>query len=109
MALSGMIFEQGGRRLARGAARQIAGIVLDAVAEAGGLQHLQIEVGALLQPLRFQQACPRSTSCQPLLQLLLDLMIACCSVGFGRHIVRVGEDADLVQFRFSRRSAGRIR
>ena len=51
----GEIFEQGGRRLARCAACQIARIVLDAGADAGRLHHLQIESGALFQPLGFQQ------------------------------------------------------
>ena len=48
-------FEQGGGRLARCAAGQIARIVLDPVADAGGLEHFQIEIGALFQPLGLQQ------------------------------------------------------
>ena len=51
----GQIFEQGRRRLARLAARQPARIILDAGAAAGGLDHLQVEGGALFQPLGFQQ------------------------------------------------------
>jgi hypothetical protein len=47
--------EQRGRRLARGAAGQVARIVLDAVADARGLEHLEVELGALLEPLRLQQ------------------------------------------------------
>ncbi len=52
----GHIFEQRRRRLARPAAGEIARIVLDAGAAAGGFHHFQIEGGALFQPLRFQQA-----------------------------------------------------
>ena len=52
----GQIFEQRRRRLARQAAGQIARIVLDAGAGAGRLQHLEVEHGALLEPLRFEQA-----------------------------------------------------
>ena len=52
----GDIFEQGRRRLAGLAAGEIARIVLDAGAGAGRLQHLEVEAGALLQPLRLQQA-----------------------------------------------------
>jgi hypothetical protein len=39
----------------RAAAGEIARIVLDAGAGAGGFHHFEIEGGALLQPLRFQQ------------------------------------------------------
>ena len=52
----GDVFEQGGRRFAGLAAGQIARIVLDAGAGAGGLQHFQIKLGALLQPLGLEQA-----------------------------------------------------
>ena len=51
----GDVFEQRGGRLARGAAGQIAGIVLDPVADARRLKHFEIEVGALFKPLRFKQ------------------------------------------------------
>ena len=51
----GQIFEQGRRRLAGLAAREIARIVLDARAGACRFQHLDVEDGALLQPLGFQQ------------------------------------------------------
>jgi hypothetical protein len=40
----GDVFEQGGRRLAGLAAGQVARIVLDAGAGAGGLQHFQVEL-----------------------------------------------------------------
>ena len=50
------VFEQSRRRFARPAAGEIARIVLDAGAGAGGLHHFQIEDGALLEPLRFEQA-----------------------------------------------------
>ena len=52
----GDVFEQRRRRLAGAAAGQVARIVLDAGAASGGLHHLDVEGGALLQPLRFQQA-----------------------------------------------------
>ena len=52
----GDVFEQGRRRIAGPAAGEIARIVLDAGAGAGGLQHLEVEAGALLQPLRLEQA-----------------------------------------------------
>src|SRR5690606_2270805 len=51
----GDVFEERRRRLARRAAGQVARIVLDAGAGAGRLQHLEVEAGALLQPLRLEQ------------------------------------------------------
>ncbi len=48
-------FEQRGGRLAGGAAGEVARIVLDPVADAGGLEHLEVEIGALFQPLGFEQ------------------------------------------------------
>ena len=68
----GQIFEQRRRRLAGLAAGEIARIVLDAGAEAGRLHHLQVEHGALLQPLRFQQPAVRCELVEPQLQLVLD-------------------------------------
>ena len=69
----GQIFEQRRRRLARLAARQIAGIILDAGAGAGRLDHLDIELRALLQPLRLQQFALGVKLLQPDFELGLDL------------------------------------
>jgi hypothetical protein len=55
----GQIFEQRRRRLARQAAGEEAGIVLDPGAAAGGRDHFEVEIGALLQPLRLQQLALR--------------------------------------------------
>ena len=65
----GQVFEQGRRRLAGLAAGEIARIVLDAGAGAGRLQHLEVEHGALLEPLRLQQAAGVVELVEPLLQL----------------------------------------
>jgi hypothetical protein len=54
----GQIFEQVGGG-SPGAAGEIARIVLDAGAGAGGLHHLQVEGRALLQPLRLEQLALR--------------------------------------------------
>ena len=48
-------FKQGGGRFAGRAACQVARVVFDAVADAGGLEHFEVEVGALFQALRFEQ------------------------------------------------------
>ncbi len=52
----------GRRRLARQAPGQEAGVILDARAGAGRRDHLQVEAGALLQPLAPPAACPRPRS-----------------------------------------------
>ena len=80
----GDIFEQRRRRLAGAASGEVARIVFDAGAGAGGFHHFEIEGGALLQPLRFQQAALVVQLVQPPSSIrdLIDL-IACTSVGRG--------------------------
>ena len=51
----GQVVEQRGRRLPGRAAREVARVVLDAVAVADLAQHLQVEHRALVEPLRLQQ------------------------------------------------------
>jgi hypothetical protein len=51
----GQVLEQRRRRLAGKATGQEAAVVLDACATARGGDHLEVEVGPLLQPLRFEQ------------------------------------------------------
>ena len=54
--VAGEVVEQGGRRLAGQAAGEVARVVLDAVAVADGLDHLQVEAGALVDALGLDQA-----------------------------------------------------
>ena len=54
------VFEQRGRRISRLSTREVTGIVLDSRAVAGGFQHFQIDSGAFLQSLRFQELAVRS-------------------------------------------------
>ena len=68
----GEVVEQRPGPLAGVAPGQVAGVVFDAGADARLAHHLQIEVGALLQPLRFQQLPLPFQLLQPLGQLLLD-------------------------------------
>ncbi len=53
--VSGQIVDQRRRRLARRASRQVTRVVLDALAEPDLDHHLDVEAGALLDPLRFDQ------------------------------------------------------
>ena len=90
-------FEQGGRRLARRAAREVARVVLDAVADACGFQHFEVKVAALLKPLGLQQFALVHQLVEPHFQLFFDADDGLFHRRFGRHVVRVGVDADLVE------------
>ncbi len=57
--VAGKVVQQGGRWLARKPAGKVARVVLDAVAIADGLDHLQIEAGALMDALRLDEAALR--------------------------------------------------
>jgi hypothetical protein len=93
----GQIFEQGRRRLAGLAARQIARIVLDAGAGAGGIDHLQVEDRALLQALRLQQLALGVQLVEAELQVLLDHLHRLGERRLGRDVVAVGVDAHMVE------------
>jgi hypothetical protein len=105
----GQVFEQRRRRLAGLAAGEIARIVLDAGAGAGGLHHLEIEGGALLEPLRFEQRpAPLSSSrrCFSSALMRLDRLL---QRRLRRHVVRVGVDLDEAGRPVFCRSADRTR
>ena len=93
----GQVFEQGRRRLAGLASREIARVVLDAGAGAGRLHHLHVEHGALLQALRLQQAAGVVQLLQALLELGLDGLDGLLQRRLGRDVVRVGVDLDEFQ------------
>ena len=90
----GQIFEQGRRRLPGPAAGQIARIVLDAGAGAGRLQHLEVEHGALLEPLRLEKPPLPVELIEPLLELPLDALERLQERRARRDIVRIGVDLD---------------
>ncbi len=93
----GHVFEQRRRRLARLAAGEIARIVLDAGAGAGRLHHFEVEDGALLEPLRFQQAAGGVELVEPPLQLVLDAGDRLDQRRARRDVVRIGVDLDEFQ------------
>src|SRR6185437_10177093 len=90
----GQVFEQGRRRLAGLAAGEVARIVLDAGAGAGGFHHLEVEQGALLEALRFEEAAGAVELLQARGELLLDGFEGAGEGGARRHVVGIGEDAD---------------
>ena len=79
----GQIFEQGRRRFARQPAGEEARVIFDARAAAGRGDHLEVEIGALLQPLQLEQPPFRLQLLQPLGELMRIASIACLSVGPG--------------------------
>ena len=105
----GEVLEQRRRRLARLAAGQVARIVLDAGAGAGRLDHLEVELRALLEPLRLEQpARRRRARSSRHLQLLADALDRLLQRRLRRHVVRVGVDLDALQVAgLLRRSADR--
>ena len=72
--IGGQIVDQRGRRIARLGARQVAGVVLDALAVAHLLQHLEVEARALLEPLRLHQLARLHQLVEPPAQLFLDAL-----------------------------------
>src|SRR5436309_2867607 len=66
------IVDQGRRRFPRPMPGQVARVVLDAVTEAELAEHLDVEEGPLLQPLRLQEAVLLAQEREPLPELLLD-------------------------------------
>ena len=85
------------RRLARGAAGQVPRVVLDAGAIAELDDHLDVEAGALLEPLRLDEPALRLQLLQPLAQLLADPLDRAVARLRRRDVVAVREDRDLVE------------
>ena len=84
------IVEQGRRRLARGTAREQPGIVFHPVAVTQFLQHLDVETGALLQPLGFHQLVLLLELGQPLGELFLDDLDGLEHGLPGGHVMALG-------------------
>ena len=95
----GEVFEQRRRRLAGQAAGEEARVILDPRATAGGGDHLEVEVGALLEALVLEQFAFRFHFLEPLGQLVADRAHRLLQRRARRHIVRVGVDLDAVEAR----------
>ena len=78
------------RRLTRLAAGQMAGIIFDALAVAHFFHHLQVEVGTLLQTLRFQQFVLFSVFSERQCQLRANVGNRSFQVFAGRNIMAAG-------------------
>ena len=81
------VIEQGGRRLARGTARQIAGVVLDTVAVTQLHHHFHVVAGTLFQPLGFHQPVVVPKLLQAHFQLRSNILHRIQHLLPGRHVV----------------------
>ena len=89
--------EEGVGGLARLAAVDVAGVVLDAVAEADLLHHLQVVLGAHAQALGLEQLALLLEPLQAVLELLLDLDDGPLHPLLAGHVVGGGEDLELLE------------
>ena len=86
------VIKQGGWRLARRPARQIAGVVLDAVAVTKLHHHFHVVAGALLKALGLHQPVVIPQLLQTHVQLRPDILDRIQHLLPGRHIVRLRID-----------------
>ena len=93
----GKELDEGGRRLAGRAPRQVAAVVLDAIAAAGLLDHLEVEHRALFEALGLEELAPVAQLREPLLQLVPDAVDGLSQLFLGRDVVAGGVDGDLVE------------
>ena len=91
----GEIVDQRGRRLPGGAAREVARVVLDPLAEADLADHLQVEPRALLDSLGFEQLAALGIVGDPLLELGLDPGEGALHPVGRNHVVAAGVDRRL--------------
>jgi hypothetical protein len=95
----GQIFEKRGRRLARQAAGQETRIILDSGARARRGDHLKVEIGALLEPLRLEQLALGMKLLEALGELVLDRLHRLLQSRPRRHIMRVRINLDVIERR----------
>ena len=91
------VIQQGRGGLARSPAGEVAGVVLDAVAEAQLLHHLQVEAGALVQALGLQELVMFPEPAHPFVQLGLDGGHGPAPRQVGGDVVGGGVDGDLFE------------
>ncbi len=89
----GEVVDERGRRLAGLAVRQVAGVVLDAAAEAHLLHHLEVVEGPLLEPLLLDEFDLVVEDIEPLAKLLPDARDGLAHLLLRRDVVRSGVDA----------------
>ena len=93
------VVEQRVRRRARRAAVEDARVVLDPVAEAELLHHLEVVLGALPDPVRLEHLPLRLELLHLLLELVPDLDDGALDRRLRRDVLRRREDGDRVELR----------
>ena len=91
------VLKQRGRRFAGHTAGQVPRVVLDRLAAARRLHHLDVERAALLQALGLEQLALLGELLQAVLQLDLDVLDRLLQRGPGRDIMAVGVDMRLLK------------
>ena len=86
------VIQQSGRRFARQPSRKMARVILDSVAVADLLDHLQIEHGPLVEPLRFNLLALLLQFLVPPLQFRADALHGIVLGLLAHHVVRLGID-----------------
>ena len=86
------VVEERGWGLAGEAARHVAGVVFDAVAEAHGLDHFEVEHGALVDALRLDEAAFFFQLGFPFVELGFDAVDGCFFALGGDDVVGLGVD-----------------
>ena len=92
----GKVVDQRVGRLPRCKPGQMAGVVLDAGTESGLLEHLDIKICALCNPLCFQQLILALEFLNALLQLCLNSGYSAGDILFVHNIMRRGKDCDVL-------------
>ena len=93
----GEVVDQGIGRLARLAAVEVARVVLDAVAEPHGLEHLEVVGGALCEALGLEELVGSLELGHTTLELLADSLERAANLGPLGHVVRCRPDGDGVE------------
>jgi hypothetical protein len=88
------VVDERGRGLPRRASREVARVVLDALAEAQLVHHLEVEVRPLLQALELEQLALALEPVEPLAQLHLDGLDRAQHRGARRHVVALGVEGE---------------
>ena len=93
------VLEQGRRRLAGFTPGEVAGVVLDPLAVAHGLEHLEVERGPFVEALGLQKLALGVELGEARLELDLDVADGLADGGAGGDVVGIGVDGDGVERR----------
>ena len=93
------IFKQRWRWFTRPTTRKIARIIFNTGTSAGRLDHLNIKLRALFYTLGFEKLVIGGEFGNAAFEFLFDLLAGLLQGWPRRHIMRIGENCDAIQFR----------